>query len=82
MTDREIIRRALIDAIQSMISLAGCYAHIPDSPERARALESVAEYRRVLKKRYGSPQTPIEIAMSAGRSVSILDLSNARRKTL
>lgn len=57
-TTRILIRRALIDAIEWQRSLACAYAHIPGSPERAKALSLVEAYQAILDRRYGSRSAP------------------------
>lgn len=81
-TDREVLRRALNDAIEWEISYAGCCQ--AGSPERAEALAQVNRYRALLKRRYGTRDTPMEAvgkAMAkAGTFVTVHELGAAARK--
>lgn len=63
--DRDTIYFALIDAIGWQNGLVDAYSATPDDPVRADAIAQEAEYRSLLKRRYGDDRTPQEIALAA-----------------
>jgi hypothetical protein len=72
MADRDLVRAALIDAIDWQQSLGDAYRS--DAPERRIAREQEAAYRKLLKRRYGTDRTPMETAMDGAPSVTIQEL--------
>ncbi|SEK35543.1 hypothetical protein SAMN04515666_101311 [Bosea lupini] len=56
MTARDIIREALLDAMNWQASLADAYRHIPNAPETKEAKAQIRRYRQILNQRYGAPQ--------------------------
>lgn len=61
MTDRQLIQRALVDAIDWQESLASAYPS--GMPEREAALRLAKQYRALRQKRYGESRQPMEITM-------------------
>lgn len=53
MTDRDIVRRALYDAIGWQQGLVEAYAHIAGAPEAEEARQQIKLYRSLLRRRYG-----------------------------
>ena len=72
MTDRQTLRRALYDAIEWRQSYAESWS--TGEPERVKAEAQVAEYRRLLLKRYGDDRTPGESRMKNAKLVSIFEI--------
>jgi hypothetical protein len=75
------IRNALSDAIEWQKSLADVYEE--NDPERVRALQKVATYRKILKRRYGDKRSSaekIDDDLSKLPSVSIYDIQKTNQK--
>lgn len=71
MDARDLIRRALIDAIQWQESYAESW---DDGKERADALALAKKYRQMLKRRYGDSRTPMEQVLGGAKSMSLDDI--------
>jgi hypothetical protein len=75
-TDCQLVRRALCDAINWQESLASAY--FKGAPEHTEATDLARSYRRLMKKRYGESRLPMEIATEGMESISIQELSRRR----
>lgn len=71
---KELIRRALEDAVSWQESLADAYSGTPDDPDRRDALELAKQYRAMLQRRYGSSRTAVERALDGARYVTLDEL--------
>lgn len=60
LTDRELIRLALSDAIGWQNGLMDAYSHMRDDPVYAEAKKVRDAYRALLKRRYNSTRTAAE----------------------
>lgn len=80
MTDREAVRLALYDAIEWQRGLVHAYAHVPESPERADALQMIRKYRAVLRNRYGTDKHAGQEKLKRLPSVDIFSLLKGARK--
>lgn len=76
MTPGELVRMALIYAIQDRESFAGCNA--PGTPERAEALDEVRQFKAYLKRRFNTlsidDQFDAEFKASGGKMVPIHEI--------
>lgn len=72
MSDRDIVRKALYDAIDWQESLAD--ANREGSEEREYSLILAKEYRKLLKRRYGDDKTPMERAFENATTITLDDL--------
>lgn len=70
MDTKEVIRRALEDAIRWQEGLLHAYSHMLDDPEVAEVKKQLAAYRKLLKRRYPPRVDPLKDA----KLVSICDL--------
>lgn len=68
-TTRDLIRRALYDAIDWQNSLADAWS--PGSPERQQSRDQAKAYRTILKRRYGQSSTPMETVPEGATVVSL-----------
>lgn len=75
-TTRDLIRHALYDAIDWQDSLADAWA--PGTPERQECRDQAKEYRRILKRRYGSARTPAETVIDGLTTVTLAELVKER----
>lgn len=73
-SQKELLRRALWDAVGWQDGIADAYAHCKDATERKEALEQAKEYRRLLRKLYGEGQSRMERLCADAKLVSIHDL--------
>jgi hypothetical protein len=78
MSDRDTVRQALYDAIDWQNSFAE--SNHPGSPERAEARAQVKLYRALLKRRYGTSQTPMEARMEGATYVTLDELRSLHEK--
>jgi hypothetical protein len=69
LTDRQLVERALVDAIDWQLSFADAYPR--GAPERTEALKLARQYRALRQKRYGESRQPIEIALEGTVAVSV-----------
>lgn len=71
LTDRELIRRALQDAIGWQESLADAQRGLPDE---ADAMGMARLYRRLMKRRYGTNRLPMEEALANAKPSGLDEL--------
>lgn len=76
MSDRDVLRQALNDAIGWQSGLISAWA--AGSPERAEAVSQVKKYRALLKRRYGTSRTPMERAFANATTVTLDELRRNR----
>lgn len=75
MKERDLIRCALYDAIGWQEGLMDAYAHMKGDPGYRDAEKRARMYRNLLRRRYGSEETPQEAAFAGAKYVTISDLS-------
>lgn len=73
MRDRETFFLALWDAVQWQESLADACRNANDG-SRTEALAQAARYRALLKRRYGSDKSAMEVELENSTSVSLAEL--------
>lgn len=71
-TPRELVRQALLDAIDWQRSLADAWPK--GTPERQEAIDQGKAYRALMKRRYGSDETPWEVATKNATTVTLEEL--------
>jgi len=76
MSDRDLVCRALQDACDWQRSLIEAYSNMPGDPAAVEARKTLAAYKRVLAKRYGSAEHPADrkLRESGARLVSLDEL--------
>jgi hypothetical protein len=72
MTTADLVRYALICAINDRLAYADCWP--AGTEERAEALDDVKQFRAYMKRRFSASQTPMEQAFEGVPSVSIHDI--------
>lgn len=73
MNTRDLLRYALVCAINDRLSYADCWPK--GTEERAEALDDVKQFRAYMKRRFGTSQTPMERALDGVPSVPLSSLS-------
>ncbi|MDR3502896.1 MAG: hypothetical protein P4L79_09960 [Legionella sp.] len=76
-TQKELIRRALWDAVYWQEGLADSYGR--NTPESKKALEQARAYRKLIKKKYGENMTALELMCSQATAVSIFDIKETKK---
>ena len=74
MSERDLIRRALHDAIEWQMGLADAYTKMCGDPQYKRSKELVKEYRALLKKRYGTSRLPMEEVLDGMTTITLEEL--------
>lgn len=72
MRERDLVRRALYDAIQWQEGLADAQRGMPK--EFAEGVALIKAYRTLLKKRYGTDKTMMDVLDDGSVLVSVQDL--------
>ena len=73
-SSRQVIQRALCDAIDWQVSLIDAHGGPSDDPQVQEMVSVLADYRRMMKSRYGQERTPMERAGDGAETVSIFDI--------